>query len=97
MPEALTSYIEMLSFVLTDAVFAQSLMDGRGQHGTSTEEGGGAKGKARYLNAARTVENLICTSRESLIGSSAWKGEFFDALCSRPFYAVQEVSVMVWL
>jgi hypothetical protein len=76
----------MLGLVLTDPVFALSLTDNRATH---TEGGGNVRNK--YLNAARVVENLICTSRESLIGSSAWRGEFFDELCSRPFYTVLEV------
>jgi hypothetical protein len=36
---------------------------------------------------------LICTSRESLLGSSAWKGEFYEQLKSRPFYTVIEVML----
>ena len=45
-----------------------------------------------YLAAARQIENLICTSRESLLGSSAWRPDFLAALKSRPFYCVTEVS-----
>jgi Domain of unknown function (DUF4211) len=45
-----------------------------------------------YLAAARQIENLICTSRESLLGSSAWRPDFLAALKSRPFYFVTEVS-----
>lgn len=41
-----------------------------------------------HCSAARTVENLICTSRESLLGSSVWKGEFFHELRSRPFFDI---------
>ena len=48
--------------------------------------------KAReYLAAARQVENVICTSRESLLGSSAWRQEFLAQLKSRPFYFVTDL------
>lgn len=48
--------------------------------------------KAReYLAAARQVENVICTSRESLLGSSAWKQEFLAQLKTRPFYYVTDL------
>lgn len=46
----------------------------------------------QYLSAARQIENLICTSRESLLGSSAWTPTFLAALKSRPFYYVTDVS-----
>ena len=91
-PEALGVYIEMMARVLTDAVFAKSLGDSSALSGRGGRGDEGGKSRARFINAPRVVENLICTSRESLIGSSAWKGEFFEELCSRPFYAVQDVS-----
>lgn len=34
----------------------------------------------RYLKACRQIENLICTHRESLLGSSAWKPDFLNQL-----------------
>ena len=40
-----------------------------------------------YLSATRQIENLICTNRESLIGSGAWNKEFYAELQSRPFYS----------
>ena len=40
----------------------------------------------RYLAASRKIENRICTMRESLLGSSSWKGAFLSELKSRPFY-----------
>lgn len=39
-----------------------------------------------YQSATRQIENLICTTRESLLGSSAWKAQFLSSLQSRPFY-----------
>ena len=66
---------------------------------SSSGGGGGSQGdpcvsveKAReYLAAARQVENVICTSRESLLGSSAWRQEFLAQLKSRPFYFVTDL------
>jgi hypothetical protein len=45
---------------------------------------------ARYLAAARQLEDKMCTVRESLLGSGAWAGkgkEFTWDLQQRPFYA----------
>lgn len=39
-----------------------------------------------HLAAARQIENLICTNRESLLGSSAWRQDFLKELQHRPFY-----------
>ena len=38
------------------------------------------------MSASRQVEDLICTYRESLIGSGAWNAEFCEELQTRPFY-----------
>ena len=38
------------------------------------------------LSASRQLENLICTNRESLIGSGAWNNSFIEELQTRPFY-----------
>jgi len=38
------------------------------------------------LSASRQLENLICTNRESLIGSGAWNNAFIEELQTRPFY-----------
>lgn len=76
----------MLGLVLIDPVFAKSLGEYR-----AVPTDGGNNVRSKFLNAARVVENLICTSRESLIGSSSWRGEFFDELCGRPFYTVLDV------
>lgn len=46
----------------------------------------------RMRSAARKVQNLICTTRESLLGSGAWRGEFLKELKSRPFYQTEDVS-----
>jgi hypothetical protein len=45
---------------------------------------------SEYLSAVRQIENLICTHRESLLGSSAWKADFLKVLQTRPFYMVRK-------
>lgn len=89
--EALGVYIEMLLLVLTDS-------DYRDKHCEYTSRalrvGVSLSEQERicirnHLRASRTVENLICTSRESLLGSSVWKGEFFQELTTRPFHDVR--------
>jgi hypothetical protein len=47
---------------------------------------------SHHVSAARQVENLVCTHRESLLGSSAWKPDFLKELQSRPFYMVKRAS-----
>ena len=42
---------------------------------------------SNYLSASRQIENLLCTNRESLIGSGAWNKEFYSDLQARPFYS----------
>lgn len=42
---------------------------------------------SNYLSASRQIENLLCTNRESLIGSGAWNKEFYSELQARPFYS----------
>lgn len=41
---------------------------------------------SNYLSASRQIENLLCTARESLLGSGAWNKEFYSELQARPFY-----------
>lgn len=41
----------------------------------------------QFQSAARQIENRICTHRESLLASSAWKADFLSELQSRPFYS----------
>lgn len=43
-----------------------------------------------YVSAVRQIENLICTHRESLLGSSAWRTDFLKELQSRPFYMLRK-------
>ena len=50
----------------------------------------GMKSSSKYLSAARQIENLICTHRESLLGSSAWRQDFLKELQSRPFFMSQK-------
>ena len=70
--------------------------DGASSSSGSIQQGGSSISTQRikqFLSAARQIENLICTSRESLLGSSAWKADFLAALKSRPFYYVTDVSL----
>ena len=70
--------------------------DGASSSSGSSQQGGSSISTERikqFLSAARQIENLICTSRESLLGSSAWKADFLAALKSRPFYYVTDVSL----
>ena len=47
-----------------------------------------------YITATRQIENLICTNRESLLGSGAWNSEFYTQLQNRPFYhAISTIAV----
>jgi hypothetical protein len=76
-------YIELLGRVLVDSSLAtdrhayQSTLDGRG-------------GGADYFSAVRHIENRICTHRESLLGSSAWRSDFLEELQTRPFYMTRK-------
>jgi hypothetical protein len=47
-----------------------------------------------YQCATRQVENLMCTTRESLLGSGAWNKEFYAVLQSRPFYSSTNVLTL---
>lgn len=59
----------------------------------SSEERDAVVQAANYLSASRQIENLICTARESLLGSGAWNKEFYAELQARPFY--QSVSTVM--
>jgi hypothetical protein len=77
MADAMTLYMEMIGRILVNQDFRN-------------EMGTGKKLKSRhvpYFNASRQLENLICTHRESLLGSSAWKHDFLTQLrVSLPLY-----------
>mmetsp|Transcript_6062 Transcript_6062/g.9882 ORF Transcript_6062/g.9882 Transcript_6062/m.9882 type:complete len:1024 (-) Transcript_6062:2034-5105(-) len=88
--EAIGVYIEMLLCLLTDPDYRQKYdqcTDGALHIGMSVSRSEKERIQS-HCSAARTVENLICTSRESLLGSSVWKGEFFHELRSRPFFDI---------
>jgi hypothetical protein len=88
-PEALRLYIEMLALSLVDPSFVQQMAL------VAQSGGGGGRGNPQlgdFVSASRQVENLICTNRESLLGSSAWRPEFLNQLCSRPFYSVNHLG-----
>ena len=67
---------------------------GSGSRGQGTHTPVSTERIKQYLSAARQIENLICTSRESLLGSSAWPRDFLASLKSRPFYFVTDVSIV---
>lgn len=53
---------------------------------------------AEYLSAARQVENLLGTHRDSVVGTGAWSGQynqkhFHRQLLARPFFHCQGISV----
>lgn len=41
-----------------------------------------------YASVSRQIENRLCTNRESLLGSGAWRQDFMTELQFRPFYMV---------
>lgn len=91
-PEAMTLYIDMIAKLLSPSSSSTP------QHGQSTPSMFSSPMRRSEMNltsqhktAIRKIEGLICTSRESLLGSSAWKGEFYEQLKTRPFYTVVEV------
>jgi hypothetical protein len=94
-PEAMTLYIDMIVMILTHNTALPT---------TSTNTSTPTKYPvprnqlsslitSSQKTAMRKIEGLICTNRESLLGSSAWKGDFYDQLKSRPFYTVIEVRL----
>jgi hypothetical protein len=51
---------------------------------------------ARYLAAAKLIEDRMCTVRESLVGSGAWSGkgkDFTWELQQRPFYTTDASNI----
>ena len=52
--------------------------------------------REEFLDAVKLVEGVLCTYRESALGSSAWGyGEFVQALQSKPFfYGVRSVILL---
>lgn len=63
-------YLEMIARVLVSQRFRSAWVAGK-------------ISKSKYIpfiKAARQLENLICTHRESLLGSSAWKPDFLSQL-----------------
>lgn len=60
--EAMHLYIEQIARYLLDPEFVQRCVDKPNKDDARS-----------FTSAARQIENLICTSRESLLGSGAWK------------------------
>lgn len=92
----MTLYLDMMARILTNSPVSS----------TSSHSSTPKRSKSHLLServaeiittehkeAMRKIEGLICTSRESLLGSSAWKGDFYEQLRTRPFYAVLEVRI----
>ncbi len=79
--EAMKIYIEMLARTHVDPDFIASLV--RDPESPSS---------VKYSTAARQLENVICTSRESLLGSGAWNKEFVSELQARPFYMMNKIN-----
>jgi hypothetical protein len=79
--EAMKIYIEMLARTHIDPDFIASLV--RDPQSPSS---------VKYSTASRQLENVICTSRESLLGSGAWNKEFVSELQARPFYMMNKIN-----
>jgi hypothetical protein len=71
LPKAFSLYLEYLGKSLLSPHFFQEFH---------------RKSSSPHLSATRQIENLICTNRESLLGSSAWRRDFLKELQSRPFF-----------
>jgi hypothetical protein len=71
LPKAFSLYLEYLGKSLLSPHFFQEFH---------------RKSSSPHLSATRQIENLICTNRESLLGSSAWRPDFLKELQSRPFF-----------
>lgn len=94
--QAFFHYIELLSTALINPLCRKQILglDHRGflsrpqKHSTDTLLLGKKlpKGLVATLDqASKQIENIICTHRESLLGSSAWQPEFYESLKTRPF------------
>lgn len=98
-------YIELLAHVLIDADFLNNCHRTPDTGSGSNSSGGGGNSRqeklrreqvvqaANYLSASRQIENLICTARESWLGSGAWNKEFYSELQARPFYNSKRVML----
>jgi hypothetical protein len=42
--------------------------------------------RTKYEMALKKIEDLMCTTRESLLGSGAWNPEYMSDVQRRPFY-----------
>jgi len=93
-------YIEMLSRSLVDPTFITQCYSGGRSPSSSSSSSSGRGTPQKYspqlfsncLSASRQLENLICTNRESLIGSGAWNNLFIEELQCRPFYQATRCS-----
>lgn len=102
-PEAMTLYVDMMVKLLTNGVSvtttnstSTTMMTTPTKVQKYSDQRKGFIMSPEHKIALRKIEGLICTSRESLLGSSAWKGEFYEQLKSRPFYTVLEVYYLIY-
>lgn len=88
--EAMYDYIELMLFILISEDYRVKFDDYTdGRYHASECTPFEKESFQAHRRSSRTVENLICTSRESLCGSSAWRGDFYQQLSTRPFFTVQ--------
>lgn len=88
--EAMRYYLEMLARAHLSSAFLASLSGT--SSGKSSDNARGHMDVTKYLDAARQLENVICTTRESLVGSGAWNEIFSNEMSTRPFYAIAEIK-----
>eukprot|EP01033_Poteriospumella_lacustris_P002989 gene2987-2189_t len=81
--EAFAKYLELLGKVLISPSFRRQIQE----RSLSRHQ------MVAYDKACRQIENLVCTHRESLLGSSAWQGDFLQELQHRPFYMCPQSTV----
>lgn len=73
--EAFTLFVELLARSATDPSF----LKGIGRNPMASAYG-------KYTSARKAVEDLLCTKRESLLGSMAWQASFVEDIRSLPHY-----------
>ncbi len=72
-------YIEMLAYSLVDKFFIERMTS----RSIKSPNDKMANNYIKYDNASLTIENLLCTTRESLLGSGAWNQEFKEIIQSK--------------
>jgi len=100
--EAFHLYVEMLALYHLFPGFAEFMAGGAGPG--KREPGADldywtAGYRQRFQSATKQIEDVLCTYRESALGSSAWgMGSFVQSLQERPFhYAIASVRYLLIL